>query len=368
MLKKCMGCGSILQTEFEDKAGYIPEITKNKDLFCKRCFRLKHYSELPKIIASNLDYEKVIDNVLSKNGLMILIVDLFDFSGSFTKTIVDKLRGKDVILVANKYDLFPKSTNVTKIVDWLSKSCEKVFFRVLGIHIVSSTKGYYLDELMNTIDLARKSRDVYFVGCANVGKSSLINQLLKKFNAKTEDLIATSVIPGTTLDQIVIPFFEDNKAFIDTPGLINEGNIINKLLPKSYKMILPNGEINPITYQITKNNCIFVGGIVCVDFTEVINNVSLTCYFSKSLTIHRTKSEKIPHFFKEHIGTLLTPPSVEEKDNIKYTIHNFEFDGKIKKDIVFSGLGFITVSGSGKFMVHTFEGTDVFVRNAIIGR
>lgn len=34
---------------------------------------------------------------------------------------------------------------------------------------------------MNTIDYLRKGRDVYFMGCANVGKSSLINALLKRF-------------------------------------------------------------------------------------------------------------------------------------------------------------------------------------------
>ena len=59
---------------------------------------------------------------------MIFIVDLFQFKATFNKKMIDKLRGKDVILVANKYDTFPKSTNVTKIVDWLSKECEKIFF------------------------------------------------------------------------------------------------------------------------------------------------------------------------------------------------------------------------------------------------
>ena len=93
-------------------------------------------------------------------------------------------------------------------------SSEKIFFRVAAIHIVSSKKGYYIDDLLNTIDFLRKERDVYFVGCANVGKSSLINALLRRNLNYTNDVIATSLIPGTTLNEITIPFFDDNKAFI----------------------------------------------------------------------------------------------------------------------------------------------------------
>ena len=94
--------------------------------------------------------------------------------------MIEKLRNKDVILVANKYDVFPKSINISNVVNWLSRECEKISFKVDAIHIVSSKKGYYIDDLTNTIDIARRGRDVYFVGCANVGKSSLINALLKR--------------------------------------------------------------------------------------------------------------------------------------------------------------------------------------------
>ncbi|MGM9971907.1 MAG: ribosome biogenesis GTPase YqeH [Anaeroplasmataceae bacterium] len=364
--KKCIGCGAILQTEYKDKAGYVPSLNIDslKNIYCKRCFRLNHYNEMPKILADPKDYLNVLNGCLKKNGLIVLIVDLFDFTGTFIPDIINHLRDKEVILVANKLDLLPKSTNVAKIVDWLSYMVNRIFFRVDAIHVVSSKKGYYLDELMNTIDFLRKGRDVYFVGCANVGKSSLINGLLKRFTTRCDDLISTSEIPGTTLDTINIPFFEDNKAFIDTPGLINVNNIFSKILPVSYKKILPKNEIKPITYQLKFGNCIYVSGLAVFDLLSG-DNVSFTCYFSNELLLHRSKSEKIDEFLNTHLGKMLNPPSLEEV-NLEYEDIEFEIGNK-KKDIVISGLGFICINKPCRIRVKVIKDTDVFLRNAIIG-
>ena len=364
-IKKCKGCGALLQDQEPDKAGFVP-VLDFKSAYCKRCFRMKHYNELPKIVASNDDYEKVIDDVISKNGLMIFIVDLFAFKATFNKKMIDKLRNKNVILVANKFDTFPKSTNVAKMVDWLSKECEKIFFRVDAIHIVSSKKGYYIDELLNTIDFLRKERDVYFVGCANVGKSSLINALLKRNLNYKEDVIATSLIPGTTLNEIRIPFFDDNKAFIDTPGLINEADVLNQLLPLSYKGILPSEEMKPVTYQITNGKSICLAGLASLSF-EQEEVISVTTYTSNKLYIHRCKTDRLEDLFKNQLGKLLTPPTEKEKANIKYNELEFIFDGKNKKDIWFSGFGFVSIKGKCKVRVKVLDKTEVYVTNAIIG-
>ena len=162
MIKYCQGCGAPLQEEDPNKRGFIPKIDPAADkLYCKRCFRLNNYNELPKILATNKEYEAVVDDLLTKNGLIVLIVDLFDFTGTFIPKILDKLRNKNVILVANKLDLLPKSVKIEHIVDWLSYMVNRMFFRADAIHVVSSKKGYYLDDLMNTIDYLRKGRDVY---------------------------------------------------------------------------------------------------------------------------------------------------------------------------------------------------------------
>ena len=364
IIRRCKGCGAILQTEDEDKQGFINEIKDNSN-YCKRCFRLMHYNELPKIVASNKDYEIVIDDAVKQNGLMVFIVDVFAFKATFNPKMIEKLRNKNVILVVNKYDLFPKSTNIDGIVSWISKQCENIHFKVDAISVVSSSKGYYIDELMNLIDLLRRGRDVYFVGCANVGKSSLINALLKRNTSITKDVISTSVIPGTTLNKITIPFFEDGKTFIDTPGLINEHDILNNLMPTSYNKIIPNKELRPKTYQITKGNTILIAGLARIDFIEC-DKISVILYTSDDLYIQRSKTENVERVLNNELGKLLNPPTEGEKDKIKYKTEEFKLNQFEKTNIWFSGFGFISIIGKAKLDVTTISGTEVFETDGII--
>lgn len=364
----CKGCGSVLQTTDPNKPGFILKIDETKtELYCKRCYRLMHYNEYPKIVANNEDYEHVVDDLLTKNGLIVLVVDLFDFTGTFIPKILDRLRNKNVILVANKLDLLPKSANIAKIVEWLSYMVNRYFFRVDAIHVVSSKKGYYIDDLMKVIDIARNGRDVYFMGCANVGKSSLINCLIKRFSSRKTDMIATSPIPGTTLDSIKIPFYEDNSSFIDTPGLINEHNALSCLNEQSYDLLLPKKEIKPISYQLEVGNCVILGAIFSAALIDAKENVTFTAYVSENVTVHRRKNIDTLEFINKHKGELLVPPVNNDKSELKFIKKTFEIKDK-KQDLVISGLGFITLNKPCKIEVNVIEGLDVFLRNAIFGR
>ncbi len=365
IVKKCKGCGAILQNQEEEKAGFIPNLTENS-MYCKRCFRMKNYGELPKIVATNKEYEMVIDQVVKRNGLMIFIVDLFAFKATFHQSMIDKLKNKDVIIVANKYDVFPKSTNPSSIVEWVSRQCQKIHFKVSAIHIVSSKKMYFIDDLMRTIDWLRRGRDVYFVGCANVGKSSLINALLKRNTTMQNDLITTSVIPGTTLSEIRIPFFEDNQALVDTPGLINPSDVLNQLLPNSYLRIVPNKEMKPKTFQLTSGHALFLGGLACLKFFEC-HTISVIVYTSAELYLHRCKVENVDKLWETQLGNLLTPPTKEEMKELEYEDKEVFFDGKKKMNIWFSGFGFVTIIGKCDCKIRYIKKTEVYVTNGIIG-
>jgi ribosome biogenesis GTPase YqeH len=363
MSSKCSGCGAILQNQDPAKPGFIPTLDENKKI-CKRCFRLMHYNELPKIVATNKEYEKVIDSVVKKKALMVFIIDIFAFKSTFHPMMIDRLKHKDVILVANKVDLLPKSTNFNHVIEWISKECQRKQFHVLAVGICSAKKGVYMDEFIQTIDLARRERDVYFVGCANVGKSSVINALLKRTTSLEKDAIATSVIPGTTLNEIRIPYFEDNCAFIDTPGLINEHDVLNQLLPVSYATILPKKELKPVTYQITDGNTIFLGGLAALSF-QTKGRISVTVYASNELYLHRCKTERLEPLFETQLGKLLTPPTLDEISNLKYTVKIFQITGK--KTIWFSGFGFVQISGTVSVKIKYLEHTEVYVTDAILG-
>ncbi|MDE7263144.1 MAG: ribosome biogenesis GTPase YqeH [Anaeroplasmataceae bacterium] len=364
MSRICKGCGAILQTQDKEKAGFVPVLTEDMKI-CKRCFRMMHYNELPKIVASRQEYEEVINEVVKKKALMVFIVDIFSFKSTFHPLMIERLRKKDVIVVANKVDLLPKSSNLSKVVEWMNRECQRKELYPLAIGIASAKNGAYIDELVATIDLARKERDVYFVGVANVGKSSIMNALLKRTTSLTEDVIATSLIPGTTLKAIRIPYFEDNCALIDTPGLINDKDTLNQLFPDSYKAIVPNKEIKPVTYQITDQNSIFLGGLAFLSFSTSKPSVSATVYASSLLYLHRTKTARLEELLKNQLGVLLTPPSLEELKNIEYETTTFQIHGK--KNIWFSGFGFVQIIGDTKVVVKYIKNTEVYITDAIFG-
>src|SRR5699024_4154992 len=102
----------------------------------------------------------------------------------------------------------------------------------VGIHpkdvvLTSAKRSACVKELMKVIERERKDRDVYIVGATNVGKSTLINQIINSAT-ESDDVITTSYFPGTTLGSIEIPL-DDGSNIIDTPGIIQHTNLTHFL-------------------------------------------------------------------------------------------------------------------------------------------
>lgn len=345
MVKKCLGCGALMQNENVNSEGYVEDISKD---YCKRCFRLMHYNETPKVFASNKEFLEIIEYELKKKNLFVYLIDIFSFPISFNKEIIDRLRNKDVVLVINKLDLLPKSINLNNVINFVSKQCEKLFFKVIGIYLISAKKGYYLDDLMEHLNIYRKERDICVLGLASVGKSSFINAILKKSNNINSDLIATSPIPGTTLSEIIIPYYLDNRGFIDTPGLISEEAIISQIDTKDYNLVLPNKEIKSITYQLYGSYTYFIGGLVYISFTN-INKGSLIIYKADKLNLTKVKTDNIQNTLNR-VGKTILPCL-----NTEFVTYKVEAN----KTIFIGGFLIIETKGEFKFELATNKGLGV---------
>ncbi len=125
--------------------------------------------------------------------------------------------------------------------------------------LVSAKRNHQVEELLATIEKYRQGRDVYVVGVTNVGKSTLINQIIKQ-RTGVEDLITTSRFPGTTLDKIEIPL-DDGHELVDTPGIIHQEQMAHVLPAEDLRLVAPQKEIKPKTYQLDEQQTIFLGGL-----------------------------------------------------------------------------------------------------------
>ena len=215
-------------------------------------------------------------------------------------------------------------------------------------------------------DRLRKGRDVYVVGVTNVGKSTLINAIIKEITGE-KDIITTSRFPGTTLDKIEIPL-DDGSYIFDTPGIIHRHQMAHYLGDKNLKYISPKKEIKPKTYQLNPEQTLFLAGLGRFDFISG-DKQGFTAYFDNNLKLHRTKLAGADVFYDKHVGSLLTPPSDKELAEFPKLVRH-EFTIKDKMDVVYSGLGWIRIKASQanpvKIAAWAPEGVAVLLRKALI--
>ncbi|WP_097157256.1 ribosome biogenesis GTPase YqeH [Bacillus oleivorans] len=361
----CIGCGVLIQTEDPEKIGYAPPSALEKEeIVCKRCFRLKHYNEVQDVELTDDDFLKMIHRISQDDALVVKIVDIFDFNGSWLNGI-QRFAGKNpVLLIGNKVDLLPKSVKQSKLIQWMNKQAKELGLKPLDIALVSAHKGIGMEEAISLIEHHRNGRNVYVVGTTNVGKSTFINKIIEQV-AGAKDVITTSHFPGTTLDFIRIPL-DDEQSMIDTPGIINRHQMAHVVSKKDLKVITPKKEIKPKVYQLNEGQTLFYGGLGRLDFI-IGERHSFIHYFSNELPIHRTKIEKADELYQNHLGELLSPPDQESKENFPPLVrHEFSIK-EDKTDIVFSGLGWVTIQEKGvKVAAYAPKGISVLLRRSLI--
>ena len=151
---------------------------------------------------------------------VVLVVDVTAGVLPLDQEIARKLRasGKPVFLAVNKVD---NEKRMPAVSEFAELGLEKMF-PIAAIHgpgvpalLDAATEGFVVGK---TEEPATK---IAIVGRPNVGKSSLVNALLKG------ERTIVSEIPGTTRDSVDVPFTQDGKPFvlIDTAGLRHRSKI-----------------------------------------------------------------------------------------------------------------------------------------------
>ena len=361
----CMGCGVKVQTENPNELGYAPSSALEKEaIICQRCFRLKHYNEVQDVSLTDDDFLKILNEIGKTDALIVMIVDIFDFNGSWLPGLHRFVGNNKVVLVGNKVDLLPKSVKHSKLVQWMKNESKELGLRPEEVYLVSAAKGVNVADTAAAIDVLRNGKDVYVVGCTNVGKSTFINRIIKEVTGE-EDVITTSHFPGTTLDIIKIPL-DDEKSLIDSPGIINHHQMAHFINKKDLKVITPKKEIKPKVFQLNEGQTLFFGGLARFDYLSG-GRRSFVCYVSNELTIHRTKIENADSLYEKHVGEMLTPPGPDELETFPELVKQ-EFTVKeAKTDIVFSGLGWITINEPGaKVAAYVPKGVQALMRRSLI--
>ncbi|QHX36657.1 ribosome biogenesis GTPase YqeH [Spiroplasma sp. BIUS-1] len=340
--KKCIGCGKELQTVDDRLPGFSLNIEK-QDL-CLRCFKIKYYNKLVEQEINDQDFIDIIDEINSTNKKIryYYVVDIFDLPGSRLTWLEQLISKKEVVILVNKIDLFPKAVKKTKIFNYIKKIFADSPLRDSKIILTSSIKPDFVFALVN--ELKSVEYDQYIVGISNAGKSSLMNACLK-LNQQIPSIV-TSKYVNTTLDKIKINFTEKNFVY-DTPGLVKHNHIAIATAPTYWDFFFFQKEIKQVTYQLNQGQSIFYGGLAWFTFEEgqAYNEkngkeakTGFHLYVNKQMPLHRTKAVNAQAYFKKNRHSLA--PRLLDKD-CDFETHTFTYNNERKVDLHISGLGWI---------------------------
>lgn len=355
---KCKGCGAELQHEDETLPGYIPKdvferrTLSGEEILCQRCFRARHYGKLMPVRFE--EFSNQLRDVARSVDVVVWVLDITDFEGSYDPQVAEILSGVKKILVVNKIDLLPRAVTVREIEEWVRKQISDHPFDV----ILTSVTGHYgIGRLKERI---LKFRRVLFVGVTNVGKSSLFKELTKMD-------VSITPFPGTTLGFIQAKI--SDAVLFDSPGITTGRRLIDLLSPESQKKLTPTDHLSRFTFKPDRNDVIFLGGVCRLDFDfETELRPIFQIFASETVKFHQTNKNKAEDLWRRQYGKLLTPPFDPEElplENLKFRQERFTLNAG--EELAIAGLGWLSVRrGPFEICLKTIDGINIRKREALV--
>lgn len=235
MNKICFGCGVKLQSERKNALGYVPKEKFETSRYCMRCFRMIHYGEAP-VTEIPKEKKEIIRKINNDNKFVVFLVDFLNLS----QEVVDIFKAIDAkkMLVINKCELMPSSINKDKFLEFVRE-----FYKITSpIKLKGGVKFHGAKSLSNYL-INEGIKCAYVLGLSNSGKSTLINDLIKVYDASV-DVITVNKHANTTIDFIRVKL-NDDLTLIDSPGFILDASLNNDVTGKAitaYSMNMRVGE------------------------------------------------------------------------------------------------------------------------------
>ena len=341
-MKKCKGCGIVLQTKDRQGLGYVVDMEQD---YCRRCFRLSHYGDTSDLKTNHVTNRKITEiyNRYS-NALFVLIIDVIDAMCLKDDDLLDMFKERQLVLIINKTDILPENFNERKIERMFSKiifDLNRTYPNIKAAILTNKYESRFNEQFLSLLDDLHAD-NVVFAGRANAGKSSLINKLINSSS------LTTSIYPGTTLEEVEILY--KNYRFIDTPGLVDVNNYATYLNIEKYRLSKIDKMIRPQVFQLNEPQSYFYYGLLRVDILPK-DKASISFYINNENKIHRTKYENGDDYYQKHYCEFVL--RVKPLGIADHSIRN-------QKVFVIKGLGMIKINGECLAYIHSLAECKIY--------
>ncbi|HEX7715183.1 MAG TPA: GTPase [Bacillota bacterium] len=374
--KYCRGCGSVLQSREPAAPGYVPEtIGQSKErLICQRCYKMIHYGQAGSLRPDPDLIRQHIRRAIGQSELLVLVADFADLTGTLP-VWKDILGNKPYILVLNKIDLLPSRTKLEEVLDYCKNYLTKWQFpHPEGIVAASGHKELGMAIISKLLKAGSGERTkIAFLGATNVGKSSLIKQMLQADGSPHTPTV--SKFPGTTLALSNWDIFRGRNTLIDTPGLVPEDRLIDKLCPEcAGRLVNSTTEIAQKLWGLKPGKALLCGGLA-----GLINLGSASVrpdpdngenvfigFTAPGFVMHRTDAERVDELLAtgpQWLGEICT--GCRQKLNWRVA----EMEMEPGQDLAIAGMGWFSLRGRAARLQLTLpSGVRFEVRPALIGK
>lgn len=368
---------------------------------CHRCHALENLGVTGrrKVWAAP-DFTERLRALKEKRCVIVLVVDITDFPGSMVYDLPGLISmNNEVILVPNKMDCVrlrsfsyrgkDRAVAATLVSEryvrhWVLDIATQFGLpkhRVKDVVPISAKRGWNVEKLIGVIEDAanlnlvrpHKPLPTYFVGVANVGKSSVINAIAHKLyvpqpphpqstkvyysktdpktgkeavfwrwytppnvnqaemldirsrhDKKASKLLTVSSLPGTTVSMNAVKISlhprngnsenREQTLFYDTPGLLPHWHQCSPLTLLQMRRTLIRKFRNPQCFILLPGHTLFLGGLAAIDIMKgPPRGLLWMVYCSQKVKNGIVSTERSSGFWEEQLGRTLEPPGSLEQ-------------------------------------------------------
>lgn len=365
-IRRCYNCGAVLQSEDPSKEGYIKkEILENGSqnfLFCDHCFELERFSPKTGEPAVGPELLEIVEDAKRRDALLVYVINLFSFEASFSTKINEIIKGMNILVVANKFDLLPSGTDEDETREYVAHR-----FRASGVEVEKDNivlANAFDDDTARTIITQiyelKNGKDVYIIGSKMAGKTTLISSFLRVYKNLSQGNIVTQEYPGTNTKVLQLPLSPRTMMY-EIPSIPINNSILYYLDPSAMKRIYVTDSVKEKDVSLSEGQVLYFGGLCFIELIEG-KKTPIRCYLADKIQLKKSGAKRAEEKFVSLVNEKAIKPICSKIKTVKdMDIFEIRITESNYRDIGIQGLGWFTFQAKDQiFRIYVPRGVSIY--------